>query len=104
MFDQKSELEKFFKKMLDEIDDLVEVDEILKKDWKDINMRFQWFLDGLKGYQIFENGNYSHAFGEEIEEDVDLTLRFADKDIGLKFLKGDLEKYRYIYYKRIIRI
>ena len=104
MFDQKSELEKFFKKMLDEIDDLVEVDEILKKDWKDINMRFQWFLDGLKGYQIFENGNYSHAFGEEIEEDVDLTLRFADKDIGLKFLKGDLEKYRYIYYKRKFKL
>ncbi|MFW9951385.1 MAG: DUF362 domain-containing protein [Candidatus Thorarchaeota archaeon] len=103
MSDQKLELENYFKKMLDEIENLIEVDEILKKDWKDINMKFQWFLNGLKGYQIFERGNYTHKFGEEISN-ADLTLKFANKELTLDFLKGELEKYRYIYYKRKFKL
>ena len=103
MSGQKRELEKHFRKMLDEIDDLIEVDEILKKDWKDINMKFQWILNGFKGYQIFEDGKYIHGFGEEIE-DADLTLKFADNELALCFLKGELEKYRYIYYKRKFKL
>jgi hypothetical protein len=65
---EKIELETYFKKMLGEIDDSIKVDEILQKDWKKTNMSFQWFLNGMKGYQIFNNGTYTHKFGEEIKD------------------------------------
>ncbi|MHA1297322.1 MAG: hypothetical protein ACTSPH_12045 [Promethearchaeota archaeon] len=97
MSNQELELEMYFKKMLHDIADLIDRDEILIKDWEGINMKIQWFVHGMKGYQIFENGKYSYKFGEEIE-DADLTLKFAEKELTLRFLKGKLERYRYIYY------
>ena len=89
MSTEKIELETYFKKMLDEIDDLIKVDEVLQKDWKKTNLSFQWLLNGMKGYQIFNNGTYTHKFGEEIEN-ADLTIKFEDPEIALKFLKGNL--------------
>ncbi|MHA1106942.1 MAG: indolepyruvate ferredoxin oxidoreductase subunit alpha [Promethearchaeota archaeon] len=97
------ELEILFKKMLEEIDELVEKDEILKKDMENFNLKIQFRINGIKGYQIFDNGNYIHKYGKEVEQ-ADLTLEFADKDIALKFLRGDVERYQYIYYKRKFRL
>ncbi|MHA2288784.1 MAG: hypothetical protein ACXABG_08350 [Promethearchaeota archaeon] len=45
MTDQKAELETYFIKMLDDIGDLMKTDEVLQKDWKKNNMKFQWFLN-----------------------------------------------------------
>ena len=103
MSTEKIELETYFKKMLDEIDDLIKVDEVLQKDWKDYNMSLQWYVNGIKGYQIFENGVYTHKFREEIEK-ADLTIKFAEEEIALRFLKGDLDSYSYIYYKRKFKL
>lgn len=103
MSTEKIELETYFKKMLDEIDDLIKVDEVLQKDWKKTNLSFQWLLNGMKGYQIFNNGTYTHKFGEEIEN-ADLTIKFEDPEIALKFLKGNLEGHSYIYYKRKFKL
>lgn len=103
MSNQEIELETYFKKMLDDIDELLKVDEVLKKDWKNNDMSFQWYVNGLKGYQIFENGTYTHKFGEEIEN-ADLTIHFAEEEIALRFLKGDLEDYSYNYYKRKFKL
>ena len=103
MYTEKIELETYFKKMLDEIDELLKVDEVLQKDWKNNNMKFQWFVNGIKGYQIFENGKYTHKFGEEIK-DADLTIEFADEELALRFLKGDLEEHSYVYYKRKFKL
>jgi ferredoxin len=103
MSNQKVELEKYFKKMFDDIEELMKVDDILKKDWKKNNMKILWFLNGLKGYQMFENGKYTNGFGEEIE-DADLTVEFADKDVALRFLKGKLEGHSYVYYKRKFKL
>ena len=100
---EKIELETYFKKMLDEIDELIKVDKVLQKDWKDNKMSFQWFVNGIKGYQIFDHGKYTHKFGEEIEN-ADLTIKFADTDIALRFLKGNLEGHSYIYYKRKFKL
>ena len=96
MSNQKTELETYFKKMLDDIDELIKVDKVLQKDWKDNKMSFQWYIDGIKGYQIFDHGKYTHKFGEELEN-ADLTIKFADTDIALRFLKGNLEGHSYIY-------
>jgi len=103
MSNQKTELETYFKKMLDDIDELIKVDKVLQKDWKDNKMSFQWFVNGIKGYQIFDHGTYTHKFGEELEN-ADLTIKFADTDIALRFLKGNLEGHSYIYYKRKFKL
>lgn len=103
MSSQKTELETYFKKMLDDIDELIKVDKVLQKDWKKNNMSFQWHVNGIKGYQIFEDGKYTHKYGEEIKN-ADLTIKFADDDITLRFLKGDLERHSYVYYKRKFKL
>jgi len=106
MSNQKVELEKYFKKMLDDIDELIDVDEVLQKDWKNNNLRLQWSINGIKGikgYQIFEDGKYFHKYGEEIE-DADLTIEFADPEVTLTFLKGNLKPYSYIYYKHKFKL
>ncbi|MHA1883946.1 MAG: indolepyruvate ferredoxin oxidoreductase subunit alpha [Promethearchaeota archaeon] len=103
MTNQESELELYFKKMLDDIDDLIEVDEFLKKDWEKTDFSIQWFINGIKGYQIFENGKYTHKFGEELEN-TDLTIKFDDVETTLRFLKGKLARYSYVYYKRKFKL
>lgn len=56
MLEVKAELESLFKGMLEEVDYLIEKkDEILLQDLKDYNMKIQWFINGIKGYQIFQN-------------------------------------------------
>lgn len=103
MTDNKTELENLFKKMLDDVDGLLETDDILKRDVKDYNMKIQWFMNGIKGYQIFNDGNYSYEFDGEIEQ-ADLTLEFADNDMPLRLLKNELDEYTYIYYKRKFKL
>ena len=103
MTDQKNELETYFKKMLADIDDLLKTDEVLKTDWKNTQMSFQWFVNGIKGYQKFDNGKYTYKFGEEIEK-ADLTIKFADEEIAIRFLEGNLDSYSYIYYKRKFKL
>ncbi|MHA2475125.1 MAG: indolepyruvate ferredoxin oxidoreductase subunit alpha [Promethearchaeota archaeon] len=103
MTNQESELELYFKKMLDDIEDLIEIDEFLKKDWEKTDFSIQWFINGIKGYQIFENGKYTHKFGEELEN-TDLTIKFDDVETTLRFLKGKLARYSYVYYKRKFKL
>lgn len=89
MSEVKIELETLFKGMLEEVDNLIEQkDEILIQDLKDFNMEIQWILNGIKGYQVFENGDYSYKFGGEIEQ-PDVTLVIRDKDLASRFLKGE---------------
>ncbi|MHA2473150.1 MAG: indolepyruvate ferredoxin oxidoreductase subunit alpha [Promethearchaeota archaeon] len=103
MANLESELEFYFKKMLEDIDELIEVDEFLKKDWEKTDFTIQWFVNGIKGYQIFENGKYTHKFGEELKN-TDLTIKFADEETTLRFLKGNLARYSYVYYKRKFKL
>ena len=104
MTETKSEMETLFKGVLEEVNDLIEQkDEILIKDLKDYNMEINWIIDGMKGYQKFENGNYEYKYGEELEQ-PELTLEFTDKDLTLRFLRGELGEYSYIYYKRKFKL
>ena len=103
MTNQTVELETLFKKMLEEIDGLIETDEILKKDWEEGDFKIQWFMNGISGYQIFDNGKYTHKFGEEIDN-ADLTLEFPNIDIALELLSGELKEYSHVYYKRKFRL
>ena len=98
------EIEPLFKKMLENVSLLIEQkEEILIKDLKDYNMKIQWVINDLKGYQIFENGEYKYAIGDELEE-PDLTLEFVDDDLTLRFLREEIGEYTYTYYKRKFKI
>ena len=98
------EIETHFKKMLEDVRLLIEQkEEILINDLKDYNMKIQWIINDLKGYQIFDNGEYTYTMGEEIK-DADLTLEFADDDLTLKFLKQEIGEYSYVYYNRKFKL
>lgn len=100
----EEDLARLFKKMLEDVRDLIDQkEEILMKDLKDYNMRIQWVINDLKGYQIFENGKYSYAFGEQLHN-PDLTLEFVDDELTLKFLRGEIGEYTYTYYKRKFKL
>lgn len=103
MSNRKAEIKTFFKKMLDEVDELSKIDNILKEDIKNFNFKIQWIINGIRGYQIFENGKYTHEFGREIDK-PDLRLELADNDLTLRFLSGQLEGYSYVYYKRKFKL
>jgi UDP-glucose 4-epimerase len=104
MPDNKAKLKMLFKEMLEDVDLLLEQkDEFLLKDLEDYNIRIQWCINGIKGYQLFENGNYIHGFGKEIEN-ADLTLNFTDMDLTERFLNNELEEYHYVYYKRKFKL
>jgi len=100
----EKEIETYFKEMLEDVHFLIEQkEEILINDLKDYNMKIQWIINDLKGYQIFENGEYTYKLGEEIK-DADLTLEFADDDLTLKFLKQEIGEYSYVYYNRKFKL
>jgi len=51
------EIETHFKKMLEDVRLLIEQkEEILINDLKDYNMKIQWIINDLKGYQIYRMG------------------------------------------------
>ena len=84
------EIEMLFKKMLEDVHLLIEQKEgILINDLKDYNMKIQWIINNLKGYQVFENGNYSYELGGELN-DADLTLEFVDDDLTLNFFRDKI--------------
>ena len=58
MTDIGENVEQLFRKMLDSIDILKTEDAILKKDMEDFKLKIQWVIDGITGYQIFDNGKY----------------------------------------------
>lgn len=103
MTELKEELETKFKKMLQDIEDSLSEDTILQQDLKDFMLKIQWNICGINAYQIFNNGNYSFGYEEDIEN-PDLTLESNDAEVMLKLLNGELESYTYIYYKRKFRL
>ena len=94
MTEDKIELEQIFKNMLERTIQDIEEDEFYQKDVKKFPLRINWRIDGIKGYQIFEADNYSFKFGEELEN-PDLMLIIKDIELGKKFLKGELEGFKY---------
>ena len=103
MTEKKVELEPKFKKMLQDIEDSLSKDPILQEDLKDFVLKIQWNICDMKAYQIFNNGDYSFSFGEEVEN-PDLTLESNDAEVMLKLLNGEIGSYTYMYYKRKFRL
>ncbi|MHA1507731.1 MAG: 4Fe-4S binding protein [Promethearchaeota archaeon] len=99
MSNEKIELETYFKKMFQDIEDSLQEDTILQQDLKDLTLDIQWDICDIKGYQKFNKGMYSFKFGAELD-DPDITLEIDDADTALKLLNGEIDSFEYRFYKR----
>jgi UDP-glucose 4-epimerase len=83
------DIEELFKKMMRESKERSQDDEIYQEDMKDVGrLRVQWEICGICGYQIYDSNMISYKFGERLV-DPDVTLVILDKELGIRFLKGE---------------
>lgn len=67
--------------------------QIFQRDIKDFSgiIKIQWKISGkekIYAYQIFEKDNYTFKIGEQIE-DPDLFIRIWNRELAIRFLKGE---------------
>jgi UDP-glucose 4-epimerase len=83
----ESELKKIMlKKILEEEVDTS--DEEYQKRFKE-TYKVNLDIDGLKGYQIFEQTKYTYKYGEHLE-DPDVTITYRDMEYVRQFLRGEI--------------
>jgi ferredoxin len=81
-----------FNEMLKDMEKYAEIDEDYQEDMKDFNVKIQWEVGSIKGYQVFQGGKYSFKIDEEIE-DPDITLKLKGIDIAKQLLSGESEDF-----------
>ncbi|MHA2473294.1 MAG: hypothetical protein ACXAES_08680, partial [Promethearchaeota archaeon] len=96
-------IEEKFEEMLKSTEESIGKDTILQEDLKDITLDIQWNICGIKGYQKFNDGEYSFKHGGELDE-PDITLEIKDADTALRLLNDELESFEYRFYKRKAKI
>jgi UDP-glucose 4-epimerase len=93
--DNKGKIESLFKKMLKDDEVIAPGDEIYQKDMKDIGeLKVQWKICGILGYQIYEKDKISYKFGEKLEK-PDISLVIRDSDLAVRFLKRESFEFDY---------
>lgn len=75
--------------------------EIYQKDFQGLTYKVNWDVYGEKGYQIYEQNEYTHKLGESLE-DADLMLSFFDSGfvkqlIGREKMKFEMGRYEGSY-------
>jgi hypothetical protein len=90
------DLEFLFKKILSDLEGFIQTDEIYREDMKDFNeeIRIQWNIGGILGYQSFKKDHYSYGFGEQID-DWGVHLEMNNEVLAGKFLR--CEPFRFSY-------
>ena len=71
------ELEISFQEMLEGVNELSKKNEYTRRDLEDFKLSIQWNLGSLKGYQIFNKGEYTYKFNGELP-DPNLLITFTD--------------------------
>jgi len=87
------ELENSFQEMLEGVNELSKKNEYTRRDLEDFKLSIQWNLGPLKGYQIFNKGEYTYKFNGELP-DPNLLITFTDIEIAKKLFKGELRDFR----------
>lgn len=92
----KREIESAFLEMLKDQEKKAPSDKILEKDMEDIGELYvQWKLPfKIRGSQIFKKDSISYKFGEFLEK-PDVTLVIRDKELALRFLRGEVFEFSY---------
>lgn len=98
-----SEIQTRFLASLQDVENLVSTDPILKKDMQDYHLKVQWDILGVRGYQIFDNGSYSYQM-DSVLSDPDLRLEFLNLESALQFLRGEIDEYSYKYFERKFKL
>ena len=90
------ELEILFKEMLEGLDGFIQSDEIYQEDMKDFDgeIKLQWNICGILGYQIFKKDYYAYNYGKEID-DWGVYLEINNEFLAGKFLR--CEPFRFSY-------
>ena len=97
------EIKEKFNLMLKNLESSLQTDTILQEDLKDFTLNIQWDICGVKGYQKFNNGEYSFKIGGVLE-DPDVLLEIKDMNTALKLLNGEIDSFEYRFYKRKAKI
>ncbi|MCP4762684.1 MAG: 4Fe-4S dicluster domain-containing protein [archaeon] len=63
-------------------------DEIYQRDFRNFSLRVNWDICGFKGYQTFDQKNYSYKYGQTLEE-ADVTITIDKMDLIVKGLGGE---------------
>jgi len=85
----KSDIGGLFKKIMVDSEVRSQNDTIYQEDMQDVGvLKVQWKICGVYGYQIYESDTISYKFGELLEE-PDVTLVILDKNLAIRFLRGE---------------
>ncbi|MHA1489740.1 MAG: DUF362 domain-containing protein [Promethearchaeota archaeon] len=92
---ENKEIVSLFKKMLKDDEEKAPEDEIYQKDMKDLGeLKVQWKICGILGYQIYDVDKISYKFGEKLEK-PDISLVIRDPDLALRLLKREVFEFDY---------
>jgi putative sterol carrier protein len=72
------------------LEEIAKVDEEFKEDMEDIEGTIQWKIGDIRGYQVFDEGNYSFVMDEEAE-DPDAVMILEDLDFAQQFFSGEVD-------------
>lgn len=101
MVESTSDMKKIanlFQNMMKSVEEISPTDKKFEYDMQDFDLKIQWDICGVPGYQIFNNGDYSWGFEEKLE-DPDLILEITETAVALKFLRGEIEHFVFYYFK-----
>ena len=92
----KPKIESVFLEMLKDQEKAAPNDKIYEKDMETVGeLQVQWKLPfKIRGSQIFKKDSISYKFGN-ILENPDIVLVIRDKELGLRFLKGEVFEFDY---------
>jgi UDP-glucose 4-epimerase len=86
------QVKKMFSEMLKDMEKYAEIDEDYQEDMEYFNVKIQWEVGSIKGYQVFDGGKYSFKVDGEIE-DPDVTLKLKDFSVAKQLISGESEDF-----------
>ena len=88
--EKEAKVKELFVKMLEDAAKYAVEYEFYAKDMKDFHEVVQWKFGPIRGYQIFDETEYSYGIDEEVE-DPTLILGCKDLDLAYQFLNDEIE-------------
>ena len=90
---QELDIKKLFYDMLEGVEDLARDNKDIQSDLVDLKLIVQWNIGFLKGYQIFNKGEYIYERDGE-HSNPGLVCTFINMDIAKKLFEGELRDFR----------
>jgi len=88
--EKETKVRELFVKMLEDAAKYAVQYEFYAKDMKDFHEVVQWKFGPIRGYQVFDETEYSYGIDEEVE-DPTLLLGCKNLDLAYQFLNDEIE-------------